>query len=96
VPFDNLLSCIEVINCQSAEVQMLGAMPTLTVIQKTDGWQVYLTRESQNADTVTWKSFEMNILVSDDTGAFGEFPVRKQDRTIYNGNKLFTEVVDMA
>jgi adenylyl cyclase-associated protein len=37
-------------------------MPTLS-IQKTDGCQVYLSKESINAEIVTSKSSEMNILV---------------------------------
>jgi len=95
VVFDNLLSCIEIINCQSAQVQTLGAMPTLA-IQKTDGCQVYLSRDSLEAEIVTSKSSEMNILVPDATGEFHEYPVPEQYRTVVKGNKLVTEVVDIA
>lgn len=95
VVFDNLLSCMEIINCQSAQVQTLGAMPTLT-IQKTDGCQVYLSKDSLNAEIVTSKSSEMNILVPDETGEFHELPVPEQYRTVVKGKKLFTEVVDIA
>jgi adenylyl cyclase-associated protein len=61
VVFDNLLSQVEVINSQSIEVQTLGTLPTVS-IQKTDGCQVYLSKESLSAEIVTSKSSEMNIL----------------------------------
>lgn len=61
VVFDNLLSQVEVINSQSIEVQSLGALPTIS-IQKTDGCQVYLSKESLGAEIITSKSSEMNIL----------------------------------
>lgn len=62
VVFDSLLSQVEVINCQSVEVQTLGALPTIS-IQKTDGCQVYLSKEAIGSEIVTSKSSEMNILV---------------------------------
>lgn len=62
VVFDNMLSQVEVINSQSIEIQSLGTLPTVS-IQKTDGCQVYLSKESINAEIVTSKSSEMNILV---------------------------------
>jgi adenylyl cyclase-associated protein len=62
VVFDNLLSQVEVINSQSIEIQSLGALPTVS-IQKTDGCQVYLSKDSVDAEIVTSKSSEMNILI---------------------------------
>lgn len=47
----------------------MGTMPILA-IQKTDGCQVYLSLKSLNAEIVTSKSSEMNILVPDETGEF--------------------------
>lgn len=43
-------------------LQTLGAMPTLS-IQKTDGCQVYLSKSAINAEIITSKSSEMNVLV---------------------------------
>jgi adenylyl cyclase-associated protein len=60
--FDSLLAQVEVINSQSIQVQTLGAMPTIS-IQKTDGCQVYLSKDSMDAEIVTSKSSEMNVLV---------------------------------
>lgn len=45
-------------------------MPTVS-IQKTDGCQVYLSKESLDAEIVTSKSSEMNLLVpTDEAGDF--------------------------
>lgn len=45
-------------------------MPTVS-IQKTDGCQVYLSKESLDTEIVTSKSSEMNVLVP--TGEGGDF-----------------------
>lgn len=94
VVFDSLVSQMEVINCQSAQVQSLAAMPTLT-IQKTDGCQVFLSEQSKAAEIVTSKSSEMNISIPDKDGNFSEFPVPEQYKTIFDGKTLRTEVVDV-
>lgn len=47
----------------------MGAMPIIT-IDKTDGCQVYLSKDSLNAEIVTSKISEVNILVPDDSGDF--------------------------
>ena len=53
--------------CMSFQVN--GEIP-LVSIDKTDGIQVYLSEKSKDAEIVTAKSSEMNILVP---GADGEF-----------------------
>lgn len=50
-------------------MQTLGTMPTLA-IQKTDGCQVYLSPKSLQAEIVTSKSSEMNVLVPDEHGEY--------------------------
>lgn len=47
-------------------------MPTIS-IQKTDGCQVYLSKESMGAEIVTSKSSEMNVLVPKGDGDFVSF-----------------------
>ncbi|KAE9551136.1 hypothetical protein FO519_005645 [Halicephalobus sp. NKZ332] len=96
VAFENLLGQVEVINSQSIEIQTLGKMPTVS-IQKTDGCQVYLSKESINAEIVTSKSSEMNVLVPKDDGDFAEFPIPEQFKTMFNqkSNKLQTTVSDI-
>uniref|UniRef100_A0A914C9I9 Adenylyl cyclase-associated protein n=1 Tax=Acrobeloides nanus TaxID=290746 RepID=A0A914C9I9_9BILA len=98
VVFENLLSQVEIINCQSIEVQSLGALPTIS-IQKTDGCQVYLSKDSISAEIVTSKSSEMNVLVpSGPDGDFVEFPIPEQFKTVYNvgKKKLETTVSDIV
>ena len=98
VVFDSLLSQVEVINCQSVEIQTLGPLPTIS-IQKTDGCQVYLSKEALSAEIVTSKSSEMNILVpKGEQGDFSEFPVPEQFKTTYDAkkNKLQTVVSDIV
>jgi adenylyl cyclase-associated protein len=97
VVFDNLLSQVEVINSQSVEVQTLGSLPTIS-IQKTDGCQVYLSKDALNAEIVTSKSSEMNVLVPKGDGDFSEFPVPEQFKTTFNQSKkkLETTVSDIV
>lgn len=47
----------------------MGQCPTVS-IDKTDGCQMYLSKESLNAEIVTAKSSEMNILVPKEDGDF--------------------------
>ncbi|VDD90801.1 unnamed protein product [Enterobius vermicularis] len=95
VVFESLLSQVEIINCQSAQVQTLGAMPTIS-IQKTDGCQVYLSKDSLNAEFITSKSSTMNILVPSADGDFQEYPIPEQFKTIFDGKKLQTTVSDIV
>ncbi|KAI1724315.1 adenylyl cyclase-associated protein 2 [Ditylenchus destructor] len=97
VVFENLLAQIEVINCQSIKVQTLGTLPTIS-IQKTDGCQVYLSKDSLNAEIVTSKSSEMNVLAPiGDDGDFIEFPIPEQFKTTLCGKtkKLTTVASDI-
>ncbi|KAK4304249.1 hypothetical protein Pmani_013004 [Petrolisthes manimaculis] len=89
VVFDNLVSSAEVVNCQSCHVQVMGIMPIIS-IEKTDGCQVYLSKESLKAEIITAKSTEMNILVPKDDGEFAELPIPEQFKTVINGLSLVT------
>uniref|UniRef100_A0A914YCG9 C-CAP/cofactor C-like domain-containing protein n=1 Tax=Panagrolaimus superbus TaxID=310955 RepID=A0A914YCG9_9BILA len=98
VAFENLLGQVEVINSQSVEIQTLGSLPTIS-IQKTDGCQVYLSKDSLDAEIVTSKSSEMNILVPcGEDGDFSEFPIPEQFKTTFNKQKkkLQTTVSDIV
>uniref|UniRef100_A0A7E4ZX44 Adenylyl cyclase-associated protein n=1 Tax=Panagrellus redivivus TaxID=6233 RepID=A0A7E4ZX44_PANRE len=98
VTFDALLGQVEVINSQSVQVQTLSSLPTIS-IQKTDGCQVYLSKDSLDAEIVTSKSSEMNILLPiGEDGDFVEFPVPEQFKTTFNKatKKLATTVSDIV
>ena len=49
--------------------QVMHQLPTLS-IDKTDGCQVYLSKESLTCEIITAKSSEMNILIPDKSGEF--------------------------
>ena len=68
--FTDCLATVELVNCSGAQIQVLGKVPTIS-IDKTDGAQVYLSKDSLDAQIVSAKSSEMNILVpSGDNGDF--------------------------
>ncbi|WAR17958.1 CAP1-like protein [Mya arenaria] len=71
----------------------LGQCPTVS-IDKTDGCQVYLSKESLNAEIVTAKSSEMNILVPGEDGDFKEFALPEQFKSVWNGKKFATDLTE--
>ncbi|KAG1680065.1 Adenylyl cyclase-associated protein 2 [Nymphon striatum] len=58
--FDNIVACMEFINCQSVKAQVTGSVPTVSV-DKTDGFQMYMSPQSMNCEIITSKSSEMNV-----------------------------------
>lgn len=54
---------------RSPSIQVLHQCPTVS-IDKTDGCQVFLSKESLNAEIITAKSSEMNIAIPKDDGDF--------------------------
>ncbi|XP_034016392.1 adenylyl cyclase-associated protein 2 [Thalassophryne amazonica] len=92
--FENVVGIVEIINSKSIELQVLGTVPTIS-INKTEGCQVYLSKQSLHCDIVSAKSSEMNILIpqGDD---YREFPVPEQFKTIWDGSKLVTEPTEIA
>ena len=88
VVFDSLVSGCEIVNSSSVQVQVLGSLPMI-MVDKTDGCQMYLSEKSANAEIVSAKSSEMNVLVSKD-GEFVEMPVPEQFKTVIQGTSLVT------
>ncbi len=92
VVFDNVVSSVEFINCQSVQMQVLGAVPTIS-IDKTDGCQMYLSKDSLGAELITAKSSEMNVMIPKGED-FVEQPVPEQFKTTINGTKLVTNCTE--
>ncbi|VDP73922.1 unnamed protein product [Echinostoma caproni] len=69
VVFEHLISSLDVVNCQSVQVQSMGQLATVN-IDKTDGCQVYLSADSKFANVITAKSSEINMLIPKDDGEF--------------------------
>ncbi|XP_064597036.1 adenylyl cyclase-associated protein 1-like isoform X2 [Liolophura sinensis] len=95
VVVEDVISSIEFVNCQSVKGQIMGKAPTVS-IDKTDGCMVYLSKDSVEANIVTAKSSEMNILLPGADGDFKEYPVPEQFKTVWNGKELVTEATDIA
>lgn len=73
----------------------MGVMPTIS-IEKTDGCQVYLSKQSLKAEIITAKSSEMNILIPKEDGEFVECPIPEQFKTVVSGLKLTTSVTEKS
>ncbi|XP_069552735.1 adenylyl cyclase-associated protein 2 [Brachyistius frenatus] len=93
--FENVVGIVEVINSKSIQLQVLGTVPTMS-INKTEGCQVYLSKDSLNCDIVSAKSSEMNIMVPEGEDDYREFPVPEQFKTVWDGSKLVTEPTEIA
>jgi adenylyl cyclase-associated protein len=95
--FDDVLSTVEFINTKNAQMQVLGRVPTVA-IEKTDGCQVYLSRNSLDTEIVSSKSSAMNILIPNENedGDFHEEPIPEQYKTVIKGRKLITTPTETA
>jgi len=92
VVFDSVVSSCEFINCQSVQMQVLGSVPTISV-DKTDGCQMYLSKDSLEAEIITAKSSEMNVLIPKGED-FVEQPIPEQFKTMLKGGKLVTSATE--
>ncbi|XP_053383314.1 adenylyl cyclase-associated protein 1-like [Mercenaria mercenaria] len=93
IAFDDVVSSIEFVNSQSVQAQVMGKCPTVS-IDKTDGCMMYLSKDSLDAEIVTAKSSEMNILVPKEDGDFAEFALPEQFKTTWNGKKFSTDCTE--
>ncbi|CAL8364026.1 unnamed protein product [Arctogadus glacialis] len=93
--FENAVGIVEIINSKSVQLQVLGNVPTIS-INKTEGCQVYLSKDSISCDIVSAKSSAMNILVPVGEDDFREFPVPEQFKTVWDGSRLVTEPTEIA
>lgn len=92
VLFESVVAGIEFINCQSMQMQVTGIVPTISV-DKTDGCQMFLSKESLGVDIITAKSSEMNVMIPTEE-EFLEQPLPEQFRTKVVGTKLNTVPMD--
>jgi len=59
---EGCVSSVDVVNCKSVEVQIDKNAPTL-LVDKTDGLQIYLQKDSMALNIITSKSSEVNVSV---------------------------------
>uniref|UniRef100_A0A8C4WSZ4 Adenylyl cyclase-associated protein n=1 Tax=Eptatretus burgeri TaxID=7764 RepID=A0A8C4WSZ4_EPTBU len=92
--FENVVGIVEVINSKSLQLQVTGMVPTIS-INKTDGCQVYLNKESLGCEIISAKSSEMNISIPHGSD-LKEYPVPEQFKTVWMGSKFVTEPTEIA
>lgn len=95
VVFDSLVSSAEFINCQSVQMQVLGKVPTIT-IDKTDGCQMYLSKDSLSTEIVTSKSSELNVMIPKEDGDYSEHPIPEQFKTTVGPKGLNTTIIEAS
>lgn len=94
VVIENVLATLDFINCKSVQLQVTGKLP-LVAVDKTDGCQIYLSKESVDVEVLTAKSTEVNILFAEEAnGDFVEHAISEQLKTTISGNKLVTVPVE--
>ncbi|XP_062291297.1 adenylyl cyclase-associated protein 2 [Scomber scombrus] len=93
--FENVVGIVEVINSKAIQLQVLGTVPTMS-INKTEGCQVYLSKDALNCDIISAKSSEMNIMIPKGDDDYREFPVHEQFKTVWDGSRLVTEPTEIA
>lgn len=91
---DTVVSSVDTVNCKSVQIQITGTAPT-ALVDKTDGYQLYLSDSARAIEIFASKSSEMNVLTQQNGGDFIEKPVCEQFKTVVdkNGN-LKTEPVE--
>ena len=87
IVFDSVVAGIELINCSSCKVQVLEMVQTVTV-DKCAGTQVILNRASLEADVVTAKCSETNVVVpgENEGDEFKEFAIAEQFVSKWTGS----------
>jgi len=94
---NDVISAIECMNSDRVKVQTTGKV-NLFCIDKCDGCNIWLNKESIGAEIVTSKSSEMNVTIPDDKGDEYdtiEIPIPEQFKNTINGRKIKTEVSDL-
>jgi len=96
IVFDDIVSLVEFINCQSIQAQPMGKVPTIT-IDKTDGIQLFLRKESLDVELVSAKSAEINVcVINEATGDYKEHAIPEQLKTRWANGHFKTEALDKA
>jgi len=94
VLFDNAIASVEVVNSHAVQVQVTGKVPSFAV-DKTSGFQLYLSPTCLDAEIITSKSDSMNIVLppAKEGDDLTEVPIPEQYKTVIKNNKLVTDIV---
>jgi adenylyl cyclase-associated protein len=93
----DVVSSIEAVNSERLQLQTLGKVNSFA-IDKCDGVNIWLSKESLGADITSSKSSEMNVTIPDPNGEDGDIieqPIPEQFVTRLVGKKLQTTVSDL-
>lgn len=88
---DSVVSSVEVVNSKSLQVQVTGKAPTVGV-DKTDGFHLFLSKDSLDTELLSSKSSEVNVSWPQDED-WEEKPVPEQFITRIRDGKMVTEIV---
>ncbi|KAI9293458.1 hypothetical protein K502DRAFT_306314 [Neoconidiobolus thromboides FSU 785] len=100
VVLDTAIASVDIINSSSCQVQILKSTP-MVVIDKTDGLQLYLSKEGLNTEITTAKSSQINVLLPTKTEVgdeevedFVERAIPEQFKTTIVDGKLITTPIE--
>lgn len=94
---NDVVSSIEAVNSDRLQLQTLGKVHSFA-IDKCDGVNIWLSKDSLGADITSSKSSEMNVTIPDPNGEDGdiiEMPIPEQFVTKLVGTKLQTSVSEL-
>lgn len=95
--FETVVAGVELVDCDSCKVQAMGKVQTVS-IDKSSGIQVILNKESFEAEILTAKCSELNLLVpgKGEDDDWKEFPIPEQFVSKWNKEKYCYDTVCMA
>jgi adenylyl cyclase-associated protein len=94
VVLDSVISTVEVVNCKSQKIQVLGNAPACAV-DKTDGFQIYLSKDSHTTQIVTSKCSDMNANFELGDGEWKECPIPEQFVSTFKAGVFSTTISDL-
>lgn len=89
----DVLATVDVVNCNSCQVQVLGKSPTIAV-EKTSGMNIFLSKDCLAVEIITAKSDSVNVAVPQADGDFAEFPIPEQFKSVIKDGKVVTSEVE--
>jgi len=92
VVFEEAIVSCEAVNCTSLQIQVVEKVPSIA-IDKCTGVQIFLSKTSLNAEIISSKSSEMNLVIPSSGDDIVELPVPEQYVTRVVEGKLVTELV---
>merc|ERR1712130_878106 len=93
IVFNNAIAVVELVNCNGVEIQCQGRVPSFA-IDKCSSIQVILSKDCLDAEIVTSKSDQVNVLIPGPDGDLVELAVPEQFKTTIADGKLNTGCVE--